>query len=263
MATSSDTLRLKTDAELRFFVDNPTFYQAELVEAARRELRRRYPAAALPQEPQFIATEYDQEVPRRPVAWRWLGAGAAVLLVAGLGFWGKGGWHHAAPAAPAKAKPVAPLETAISAPPLPTFDTEQRVEQALTRVPATEKANAQHLSQYQAIARRFWAAQQPSAYLIGQAQQGKPNPLFRAQAELVLNLWSEFDRALTYSYSFDPVMADHFRRMKTVAQQQRDALTELLNDATANRPLHLETSEQQAAQQGMPRLLAPLETKND
>ena len=50
-------------------------YQAELVEAARRELRRRYPVAATPpQEPQqFIATEYDQQAPRWPVSWRWLG----------------------------------------------------------------------------------------------------------------------------------------------------------------------------------------------
>ena len=145
---------------------------------------------------------------------------------------------------------------------MPTFDTEQRVEQALTQVPAAEKANAQQLNQCQASARRFWAAQQPSAYLIGQVQQGKPNPVFKAQADLVLSLWSEFDRALTYSYSFDPVMADHFRRMKIAAEQQREALTELLNDAFANRPLHLETKQQQAAQQAaqqaMSRLLAPL-----
>ena len=48
MATPPDVLLLKTDAELRFFVENPSYYQEELVAAARRELRRRYPAVDHP-----------------------------------------------------------------------------------------------------------------------------------------------------------------------------------------------------------------------
>lgn len=269
MATPSDVLLLKTDAELRFFVENPSYYQAELVAAARRELRRRYPtaplAAAVPppaEAVQTVVTEYDEPARQRP-AWLLPGVGAAVLLIAGLSFWGKGDKPHAAaavakaPAAAARRASPPTLETAITAPPLPTFDTERCVKQALARVPATEKTNDQHLDQYQIISRLFWAAHKPTAYLLRQVQQGKPNPVFKAQANMALALWTEFDRTLAYSYTFGPVMADHFERMKTVAGQQRQALAELLSDTDANRPLRLET-EQQAEQQAIPPLLSPL-----
>lgn len=279
MATPSDVLLLKTDAELRFFVENPSYYQEELVAAARRELRRRYPAAPLtaaaPAHPTTeevlpAVTEYDEPAARRPPAWLLPGVGAAVLLVAGLSFWGKGDKPPQAAsaakptAATPAARPAAPptLETAITAPPLPTFDTERCVAQALARVPAAEKANDQHLSQYQIISRFFWAAQKPTVYLLRQVQQGKPNPVFKPQANMALALWSEFDRTLAYSYAFGPVMTDHFERMKTVGGQQHTALTELLNATDANRPLRLE-AEQLAEQQAIPGLLAPLGVKPD
>lgn len=279
MATPPDVLLLKTDAELRFFVENPSYYQEELVAAARRELRRRYPAAPLPaaaptnpaaEEVPSVVTEYDEPATRRTPAWLLPGVGAAVLLVAGLSFWGKGDKPHRAaaaakpPAAAPAARPAAPptLETAITAPPLPTFDTERCVAQALARVPAAEKANDQHLSQYQIISRFFWAAHKPTAYLLRQVQQGKPNPVFKPQANMALALWNEFDRTLAYRYAFGPVMNDHFERMKIVGGQQRAALTELLNATNANRPLRLET-EQQAEQQAMPGILATLGVKPD
>jgi hypothetical protein len=111
MATPPDVLLLKTDAELRFFVENPSYYQEELVAAARRELRRRYPAAPVPAAapartptveapPAPVITEYDEPATRRSPAWLLPGVGAAVLLVAGLSFWGKGDKpRRAAPAA--------------------------------------------------------------------------------------------------------------------------------------------------------------------
>lgn len=262
MATPSDVLLLKTDAELRFFVENPDYYQAELVAAARRELRRRYPTAPLPTPTPAseaavpVLTEYDAPAKRRP-AWLLLAAGAAMLLIAGLSFWGKG---DAPPKpAPVAARPTsAPtLETDITAPPLPRFDTERCVGQALARVPAAEKANDQHLDQYRIISRFFWAAQKPTAYLLQQAQQGKPNPVFKQQANMALALWQEFDQVLVYHYSFGPIMADHLTRMKTVAEQQRTALTTLLDATNANQPMHL-GGKQQAAQQAMAQLLAPL-----
>jgi len=267
MATPSDVLHLKTDAELRFFVENPGYYQAELVAAARRELRRRYPTAPLPtpapasEAAEPVLTEYDVPEQRRP-SWLLPTVGAAVLLVAGLSFWGKGDKPHQpapVPAPAAAARPASPptLETDITAPPLPKFDTERCVDQALARVPAAEKANDQHLDQYRIISRLFWAAQKPTAYLLGQVQQGKPNPVFKAQANMALALWQEFDQVLVYHYSFGPTMADHFARMKTVAEQQRAALTELLDATNANQPLRL-GAEQQATQQAMPQLLAPL-----
>ena len=276
MATSRDVLHLKTDAELRFFVENPTYYQAELVAAARQELRRRHPVSAQPQPLDAApatpaAADYEEAAPRRATAWLLPASVAVVLLLAGAGFWGKSRHQPSAAAAgagrptqaAAAAKPAAPrpLETAISVPPLPTYDTERYVEQALSRVPAAEKANTQQLSQYQAISRRFWAAQPPSAYLLQQVQQGKVNPLFGAQATQVLASWQEFDRTLIYSYDFGPVMGDHFQRMKTIARQQRAALTELSNTAAAHQPLHLVAPQLVAEQQALPQLLAPLLAK--
>jgi hypothetical protein len=271
MATPSDVLLLKTDAELRFFIENPGFYQAELVAAARRELRRRHPTDPLPTpapaaEAAAVVTEYDAPAPRKP-AWLLPAVGAAVLLVAGLSFWGKGDKpRQPAPAAtPAvAARPAGPptLETDITVPPLPQANADRCVSQALARVPAAEKANDQHLSQYRIISRLFWAAQKPTAYLLGQVQQGKPNPVFKPQANMVLALWREFDQVLVYHYSFGPTMADHFARMKTVAEQQHAALAALLDATNANQPLRLEAA-QQAAQQAMPQLLAPLGVQPD
>lgn len=274
-------LHLKTDAELRFFVENPTYYQSELVAAARQELRRRYPAAAVAAPPPLAPptaapaeeipadvadTYYEKAAPRWATSWVVPASVVVVLLLAGAGFWGKA--RHNQPVAKAThvaAAPAAPrpLETAISVPPLPTYDTERYVEQALSRVPAIEKANEQHLSQYQAISRRFWAAQQPSAYLIEQVQQGKNNPLFGAQAAQVLALWQEFDRTLIYSYDFGPVLGDHFQRMKTIAKYQRAALTELSNTVAAHQPLHLVAAQLIDEQEALLGLLAPLLVKQN
>lgn len=273
-------LHLKTDDELRFFVENPAYYQAELVQAARQELRRRYPAPVAPaptpaaptpappgwpetQPPVAALYAEPEDAPHRATAWVLPTSVAAVVLLAGLGFWHKASHPRPAPAAAAAATAPppapAPLETAISAPPLPTVDVENYVEQALTQVPAVEKANEQHLSQYQAISRRFWAAQPPSAHLLAQVQRGQLNPAFKSQALLALSLWSDFDRTLIYSYDFGPVMGDHFRRMKAVAKQQRAALTALTTAATANQPLRLSEAQLVAGQRDLPQLLAPLQ----
>ena len=74
----ADFYHQKTDEQLRFFVEHPELYQPELVEAARRELRRRAPAAPALQ-PASVA-EYvpiSQEAPAR-------GWGKAVALGVGL-----------------------------------------------------------------------------------------------------------------------------------------------------------------------------------
>ncbi|MGI4867919.1 MAG: hypothetical protein ACRYFZ_28640, partial [Janthinobacterium lividum] len=143
--------------------------------------------------------------------------------------------------------------------PLPTYSADGYIKQALAKVPASEKANEQLLAQYQAVSRLFWVAQQPSAQLIQQAQQGTPNPMFASQASFVLGLWHDFDRTLRYHYDFGPVMDDHFSRMKTIANQQRAALVELANAAATQQPLRLTDAQLVAGQQALPQLLAPLQ----
>lgn len=299
MAATHDILQLKTEAELRFFIDNPSYYQPELVAAAQRELRRRGPSAASQATPATQATEPTasaEAAPRhlgaataaasaygptteqahvddysyaepRPAQRKWLllASVAAVFFLAGLGFWFKSAGPSTAPAPAATAqaptaKAPAPLETAVSAP-LPYFDTDSYVDKALAQVPSTEKRNEQLLNQYRAVSTRFWAAQNPSAHLIQQVQTSKPNPVLAAQAQLVLGLWHDFDRTQVYSYSFGPVMADHLSRMKVIAQYQREALKELANDVEAQRSPYLDDDQTLAHQQALPHLLAALEHK--
>jgi hypothetical protein len=299
MAATHDILQLKTEAELRFFVDNPSYYQPELVTAAQRELRRRGPSAVPPTTPSpqpaaesaaladawspgslgaptpaarayALATEQEPvsaytyaEPPPAQRPWLLLGSVATVFLLAGLGFWLKSPAPGAATtppvAAPVAAAP-APLESAAAAP-LPYFNTESYVDKALAQVPSTEKQNEQLLNQYRAVSSRFWAAQNPSAHLIQQVQAGKPNPVLGAQAQLVLELWHDFDRTQVYSYSFGPIMADHLSRMKVIAQYQREALKELSNDLEASRPARLDDDQTLVHQQALPHLLAALEHK--
>jgi hypothetical protein len=300
MAAPQDILDLKTAAELRFFVENPSYYQPELVAAAQRELRRRGPDSAAPAGPQpaaateaptpgplgtpaLAARAYVPDSEPAPVAnseypyaepppaqrpWLLLGSVASVFFLAGLGFWFKSpgpGATTTPPAAVAPAPPTtAPAATASAgleaAPdyPIPYYDIESYVDKALAQVPSAEKHNEQLISQYHAISRLFWAAQNPSAHLIGQAQAGETNPILGEQAQMVLGLWHDFDRTQVYSYSFGPVMTDHLARMKVIAQYQREALKELANDAEAQRRPYLDDDQTLAHQQALPLLLAAL-----
>lgn len=259
-------LLLKTDTELQFFINNPSFYQPEVVDAAQRELRRRHPqsapaSSAVAVEPELLQPDFDEAPRQRP--WVLVGSIAAVVAVAGLGFWSRQPAAAERPTPPAvvKAKPLSlKLETAVSSP-IPYYDTEGYVEKSLALVPAAEKANAQRVSQYRAISRRFWAAQNPSAHLIRQAQQGQPNPVFSAQVDVVLAQWQDLRKVLTYSYDFDPVMADHLDRMKVISQYQRSALLELSKDCWANKPPHLDNESSLEEQAKVPSLLAPLTHK--
>jgi hypothetical protein len=285
MAAKHDILQLKTEAELRFFVDNPSYYQPELVAAARRELRLRglspVPLAAQPAAPladfepatthaeQGNGSNTQAQSPPAHRSWLLLGSVAAVFFLAGLGFWFKSPAPQAT--APVAAKHAAPADSSTTAAslkleeapasPIPTFDTEKYVDKALARVPASEKQNELITSQYRTISRLFWAAQNPSTYLIQQAQAGKPNPVFGAQLGLGLELWRNFDRTQVYSYSFGPVMADHLSRMKTIAQYQREALKELTYDVEAQRRPYLDDNQTLAHQEAIPHLLTALERK--
>jgi hypothetical protein len=271
MLYSNDVLLLKTDTELQFFINNPSFYQPELVAAAQRELRRRQPhatptlasSAELP-EPALMPVDFD-EAPRRQ-SWALPSSIAVLAAIAGLGFWARqpAAAEHPTPptttTTPAAKPQSLKLETAVSSP-IPFYDTEGYVDKALALVPAAEKTNDQRVSQYRAISRRFWAAQNPSAHLISQAQQGQPNPVFGAQVDVVLEQWHDLSRVLAYSYDFDPVMADHLDRMKIISQYQRNALIELSNDCGAHKRPHLDSDTSLEEQEKIAHLLAPLTRK--
>jgi hypothetical protein len=275
MSFTTDMLLLKTDTELQFFINNPSFYQPEVVAAAQREMQRRQPHASQPYaaslssaaltEQALTPADFD-EAPRRQ-AWALPSAVVVLAVIAGLGFWSRqpataeSPTPNAAETKPA-AKPLSlKLETAVSSP-IPYYDTEGYVDKALALVPAAEKSNDQRVNQYRAISRRFWAAQNPSVHLIRLAQQGQPTPVFGAQVDVVLAQWQDLSRVLAYSYDFDPVMADHLDRMKIISQYQRNALIELSNDCGAHKRPHLDSESSLEEQAKIAHLLGPLTHKN-
>ncbi|MGI4738737.1 MAG: hypothetical protein ACRYG7_26500 [Janthinobacterium lividum] len=264
MASPTDALRAKTDAELQFFVDNPSFYHADIVATAQRELARRGPAAVRPAasstplaapevgllpttpptalengpaltsrptpEPAPAATyaptsyDYDEETPARRSPLLWVALLALVLAGAWL-------WQKRTPtAAPVTARHRSPDSlklVEVVAHPLPTFDIDRLVETQVATIPATEKRQAAALRQFRELCRRFWAAETQTEYLTDQAQAGKAGDLFTDQALVVRGTWRDWNKAAVYSYAFGPKMKDQFERMGQVAASQQHVLDRL------------------------------------
>jgi hypothetical protein len=226
MPSATNVLRAKTAAELQFFVDNPSYYHADLVAAARQELHNRgFGPAPQPAAPDYPDTgsDYASEPPatRRPVL-----VAALALGLAGVGgaiFWAS---RPAAPVAAQVRRPVPKLETVASYA-MPNFDIDQLVETQLTRVPAAEKQTPQTLRQFKGLARRFWTAETQTEYLTDQAYAGKANPSFAEQAVMARETWRGWNKAAVYSYRLGPVMQTQYERMGQVASSQQHILAML------------------------------------
>lgn len=220
MADALDFFAQKTPAELRFFGDNPTFYAPDLVAGAGRELRRR---GLLP------TPDQTAEVPARRGRWQLaLLAGVGLLAADGCGQSPRPGPPAPAPAAVKKAPPK--LET-VETNALPNFEgaVTASVARQLAAVPAAEKArlDVQTLRQYDALSRRFWAAETMSEYLLDQARQHKPNAVLAEQTVLAREAWTQWNHAAVYSFHFGPVMADHLKRMGSAASIQQYVMADL------------------------------------
>ncbi len=287
---ASDVLRAKTNAELLYFVENPAQYERELVAAARQELRRRQrETAASGAASTAVGTQvaaFTEEAPSpnsgansgaNPGAGgRWLAGAALLLALGGAGWlWQRGSAAQqqatdkatAAANRPGRLLPDSlKLETAVSAP-LPASDPDQDADRQLALVPAAERAqaSAQALRQFRGLSLRFWRAQNPTAYLVGQAARPHSAQVLLAQLGLAQGQWTELNRGLAYSYAFPPVMADQVARMRAIASIQRRTLTELQStqERTVARelgdvPLVLTPATQQEQAEAR-RLLAPLQ----
>ena len=227
----ADFYHQKTDEQLRFFVEHPELYQPELVEAARRELRRRNPLAQAPQSAAVV--EYvpiSREAPARGGA-KAVALGLVVLALGGGTYWLKQRDDAAVAAVRAQAEarkrlpPPRLVEVATS--PLPNYDVAAVVARQLRAVPAAEQADAQRLRQFRELAKRFWAAETQAEYLTTQAFAGKAGPLFAEQALLAREAWRPWNQAKMYGYQFSPVMTDHVERMSKVASSQQHLLADL------------------------------------
>jgi hypothetical protein len=235
-ATPTDVLRAKTDAELRFFVDNPGYYHADLVAAAGRELDRRgLSQASRPEAAQ--ASTYAAAPPLayedEPVSRRQpLLIAAVVLGLAGAGgalYWANRP-NAEALAAAAAPKPRAAhsltLET-VESHAMPSFDIDKLVESQVASIPASEKQEAQALRQFKALSRRFWAAETQSEFLTAQAHAGKASPVFAEQALMARGTWSAWNKGAVYGYRFGPTMQAQFKNMALVASSQQHILDRL------------------------------------
>lgn len=232
----TDFYHQKTDAELQFLLDNPGYYQPELVEEARRELRRRGALPSKPAVPEPVSAPYIGPE-AQPAAG--LKAGPVVLGVAVVLALSLGGFYYVkqknspdsapaavAPPAPARKGPPQLTEVATSA--IPNYDVDGLVEQQLRRVPAAERAAAKAASmplrQYRELTKRFWAAETQTEYLLNQAQEGKAGPMFAEQTLVARTTWSAWNKAVVYRYKFGPTMQRHLELMTDVASSQQHLL---------------------------------------
>jgi hypothetical protein len=245
----TDFYHQKTDAELRFLLDNPGYYQPELVEEARRELRRRgalqSPPTPLPT-PDTAYQPAPEAAPRTGLPTGPTLLGVAVVLALGLG-----GFYYvqqknspaadaasAAESIPVRKAPPKLTEVAMSV--VPAFDVPSIVKAQIKRVPASEQAAAaaanagQPLRQYRELAKRFWTAETQTEYLLQQARQGRLDAALSGHVETAGEAWQQLNKALVYSYKFGPAMTNHLDIMSRVSRQQQEALSDLL--LVANNP---------------------------
>ncbi|MBF9220224.1 hypothetical protein [Hymenobacter ruricola] len=224
--SATDFYHQKTEAELRFLIEHPEYYQPDLIELARRELRRRglLTVELPPLAPQDF--EAPASVARAGRGASFLNLALAAVLLLGLGYLyytkQRGGGVQAA-AVPAKPRPVPKLtEVATSA--IPTYEASAVADQLVARMPAAEKKDPQALRQFRELARRFWTAEMQTEYLTGQAHAGKAGPMFAEQTTVVRQTWSEFNKGAVYSYRFGPKMANVYGRMRDAASSQQHIL---------------------------------------
>jgi hypothetical protein len=244
----TDFYHQKTDAELQFFCAHPELYQANLIDMAWRELKRRQaqapPVPAAVQEAPATASEpvplappptaYEPPVyvpaPDRTGLKR-AALGLGLLVLGGGIYWLKKTNDNALAVVQERAEaekhraPARLVEEKTSA--IPSYDVAGIVTKQLARVPASERADAKDLRQYRELAKRFWDAETQTEYLTNQAHAGQAGPMFADQALVARQTWSAWNKAAVYSYKFGPVMTRHLSRMSDVASSQQHILDQL------------------------------------
>ncbi|MFD2721826.1 hypothetical protein ACFST9_24125 [Hymenobacter monticola] len=224
---STDFYHQKTDAELRFFIEHPEYYQPDLIDLARRELRRRgVQLVAPPAETAEVDLSAPADVANAGRSVNWLNLALAAVLLLGMGFFyyskQRGGGVKAV-AAPAKPH-VPPRLVEVPTSAIPTYNGSAVADQLVARLPAAEKKDPQALRQFRELARRFWTAEMQTEYLTGQAHAGKAGPMFAEQTTVVRQTWSDFNKGAVYSYRFGPKMARMYDRMREAASSQQHIL---------------------------------------
>ncbi len=251
--SAPDFYHEKPDGALVFFVEHPDFYQPSLVEAARRELRRRGVAPAVP----APAEPLPSPVPARPGP---NSARLALLVAAGLALCLVILYFVRQPSRPAPAVvavpavPKAPPHlTEVATSVIPDYGAAvvRSVQQQVQRIPVAERTAAAQagmpLHQYRELAKRFWTAETQTEYVIEQARQGKAGPALPGHVEAAQAAWQQWNKATLYGYKFSPAMANHLDLMTRAARQQQEGLADLLIVANNPQPFENAKTKQRAA----------------
>lgn len=237
--TTTDFYLQKTDAELLFFAEHPELYQTSLVEAARRELRRRGITPAMP------AVTYASPAAAAagpPIGLLTLLAAVVLLVALGAFYYVKQQDRPAPAAVPAVPAPRKgpPQLTEVATSVIPDFGPAvlRSVQEQVQHVPTAERlATAKAgmpLRQYRELAKRFWTAETQTEYVLEQARRGKLDAALPGHVQAAGASWEMWDKAMRYGFKFSPAMARHLDIMVRVSRQQQEGLGDLL--IVANNP---------------------------
>ena len=238
--TATDFYHQKTEAELRFLIEHPEYYEADLIASAKREQRRRGVQLAPLPAPIEANLDAPANLPRSEwsVGFLNLAMAAAVLLGLGYFYYTKYQGPAAQAVKQAQARPPKAPPRLIDVPTsaIPSYDgaVAATVVKQVARVPAAEKANPEHLRQFRSLCKRFWSAETQTEYLTNQAHNGKPSPMFAEQALVVRQTWRAWNQAAVYHFKFGPAMQADYDHMARAASSQQHIL-DLLPAKLTNR----------------------------
>lgn len=234
-SSSADSLSEKTDAQLLFIAQHPELYHADLLTAARRELRRRGispdPAAPepLPRETYILPYEEEHEPSfwQRPAPWITL---LAVLLIGGVLYWNNTK-AKAAQKLAAQQEQEGPIELeSVEILRIPTFDslTRTQIAQEMRQLsPAQRAEDTTATRKYKLLATRYWNAENQSVYLLNWLQKPNANMAMASQATVVIEEWRRLTKALVYDHGLTPVLAERMHVMRGAAYLRIETLQEI------------------------------------
>lgn len=241
----SGSLTEKTDAQLLFLAQHPELYHADLINAARRELRRRGvspdPAQPEPLPRAAHILPYAEEV--EPAFWQrpapWVGLLAA-LLIGGILYWSNLQSKAAAALAAQQAEegPVQ-LET-VATHLIPTFDslTRTQIAQEMRQLSAAERTeDTAATRKYRLLATRYWNAENQSAYLLDQFNGTAADAGLASQAPVVVEEWRRLTKALVYNHGLTAVLSERMDVMRRAAYLRIETLEEVARHAQNNQPI--------------------------